>query len=109
MGKTAEQQAESLEVKTPEWVAEILKSNAEVVASNQALIESNSALTESIESFKESANEIISNIGERVEAASEQKPRLRFISTLMKITRLLRENRFVIQRISQRNTAKVTM
>lgn len=72
LGKNAEQPAESLEAKTPEWVEEILKSNSEVVASNQALIESNSALAESIESFKESANEIISNIGERVEAASEQ-------------------------------------
>lgn len=70
--KPAEQPAVSLEAKTPDWVAEILKSNSEVVASNQALIESNSALAESIESFKESANEIISNIGESVEAASEQ-------------------------------------
>lgn len=70
--KPAGQPAESLEAKTPEWVAELLESNNTVVASNQALIESNSALAESIESFKESANEIISNIGERVQAASEQ-------------------------------------
>ena len=70
--KPAEQPAVLPEVKTPEWVAELLESNKAVIASNQAQIESNSALNESIESFKESANEIISNIGERVEASSEQ-------------------------------------
>lgn len=73
--KPAEQSAETVEVKTPDWVAELLESNKAVIASNQALIESNSALAESIESFKESANEIISNIGERVEAAYEQSPK----------------------------------
>lgn len=70
--KPTEQTAVTLEAKTPEWVAELFEFNNAVIASNKALIESNSALAESIESFKESANEIISNIGERVQAASEQ-------------------------------------